>query len=150
MQETYKKIILARRARKLNLPGPPQSGLKGWPYMKMLITITLFRPVRMLATEPLVFFLSLYNSFTFSVLFAFFGAYPYTFESVYHFNTWQTGLAFLGILTGVLLAVVTCIAFDRLIYYPKHLRVLREGKMFVAPEHRLYAAMAGAFGVPVG
>ena len=120
MRETYKKIILSRRAKKLGIPGPPKPNLSGLQFAKLLITVTLVRPVHMLCTEPIVLFFSLYNSFTFSVLFAFFAAYPYTFTTVYGFSTYQYGLTFLGILIGVLLAVVTAIVIDRRIYYKKY------------------------------
>ena len=150
MQETYKKVILTRRGKKLGIPGPPKPPVKGLAYMKLLLTITLIRPVHMLVREPIVLFFSLYNSFTFSVLFAFFAAYPYTFETVYGFNTWQYGLAFLGILLGVLLAVATGIMTDRLIYYRKYKMALEQGKTVLPPEQRLYAAMMGSFGIPIG
>ena len=105
----------------------------------------------MLCREPIVLFFSLYNAFTFSVLFGFFAAYPYTFVSVYGFNTWQYGLAFLGILVGVLCAVPTGVVCDRLFYYPKYKKALENGKSGVLPpEQRLYAAMLGSFGIPIG
>ncbi len=149
IQETYKKVILIRRAKKFGVQGPPLPPVKGWAYIKLLLTITLFRPVHMLGTEPIVLFLSLYSAFTFSVLFSFFAAYPFTFETVYGFNSWQYGLTFLGILIGVLLAVATTMLIDRKVYMKMH-RALSDDKTVVAPEHRLYAAMAGALGVPIG
>jgi hypothetical protein len=150
MHETYKKIILTRRAKKLGIPPPAAAQISGFAYAKMLITITVGRPITMLTTEPIVFFLSLYTAFTFSVLFAFFAAFPFTFEKVYGFNTWQYGLTFLGIGIGVLLAVVTAIAFDRMVYMRMHHKAVMAGGHMAAPEHRLYAAMCGAFGVPIG
>ena len=150
MSETHKKVILQKRAKKYGIEGPPVPPVKGLAYVKLLVTITLIRPVNMLLKEPIVLFLSLYNSFTFSVLFAFFGAYPFTFENVYGFNTWQYGLTFLGIMTGVLTAVATVMVCDRLIYFKKYKQGLKEGKTVVAPEHRLYAGMMGAFGIPIG
>ena len=150
MNETYKKVILTKRSKKLGIEGPPKPPVKGWAYIKLLLTITLARPVHMLLTEPITLFLSLYTSFTFSVLFAFFAAYPYTFETVYGFNTWQYGLAFLGILIGVLSAVPTAIFLDRKVYLRKYEKALADGKPAAAPEHRLYAAMLGSIGVPVG
>lgn len=149
-QETYKKIILARRAKKLGVEGPPQPSPKTWMFWKMMFTVTLFRPIHMLISEPIVFFLSLYNSFTFSVLFAYFGSYPYIFESVYGFNQWQTGLAFLGVLIGVFLAVGITVAIDRKVYMRKWHQAIEQGKVAAAPEHRLYAAMFGSFGVVIG
>ena len=118
--------------------------------MKMLLTVTLLRPLHMLFTEPIVLLFSLYTAFTFSVLFAFFAAYPFTFTTVYGFNTWQYGLTFLAIGLGVLLAVVTAIIVDRLYYAKHHQRVLKEGRTAVPPEYRLLCAQMGCFGVPIG
>lgn len=150
MSETYKKIILARRAKRLNIPPPQQTNLKGLALVKMLLTVTLARPLHMLFTEPTVFLFSLYTAFTFSVLFAFFAAYPYTFTTVYGFNTWQYGLTFTAIGLGVLLAVATNVFVDRLYYAKHHQRVLKEGRTAVPPEYRLLCAQMGCFGVPIG
>ena len=150
MSETYKKVILTKRAKKYGIAGPPKPPIKGLAYIKLLVTITLARPVHMLFTEPIVLLLSLYNSFCFSVLFAFFAAYPYSFEKEYGFNTWQYGLAFSGILVGIVLAATSTILLDRKVFNEKWRLALKEGKIAAAPEHRLYAAMLGSFGVPIG
>jgi MFS family permease len=150
LPETYKKVILTRRAKKHGVQGPPKPPVTGWAWMKLMLTVTLMRPLYMLFAEPIVLFLSLYNSFTFSVLFAFFAAYPYTFETVYGFNTWQYGLAFLGIFIGVILAVATVMVLDRMVYMKKFTQALKAGKTSVPPEERLYAAMVGSFGVSIG
>ena len=150
MQETYKKIILQRRAKRLNLVGPPTPPLKGLAWWKNLIIVTLGRPVHMLFTEPIVLCFSLYNAFTFSVLFAFFAAYPYTFESVYGFNTWQYGLTFIGIGVGVWCAVAIAMIVDRTWYQKHHRQALKEGRTAVAPEYRLLCAQIGSIGLPIG
>lgn len=150
MKETYKKIILQNRAKKLGIPPPPK-GLTGIAALKFLVTVTLFRPIKMLYTEPIVFFFSMYTGFNFSVLFAFFDAFPIVFGGVYHFNIGLTGLSFLGIGLGVCLGSVTAIAANHRWYRPLHIKSLSEGKGgHVAPEHRLYAAMIGSFGLPIG
>lgn len=149
MSETYKKAILKARAKKRGVKGPQQP-LNGYDWVRQLVIMTLIRPIHMLCTESTVLFLSLYNSFTFSVLFALFAAYPYTFSKVYNFSTWQTGLTFLGIFIGVQLGVATAVLTDRLIYFKKYLQLRRDGKMAVDPEHRLYNAMMGSFGVTIG
>lgn len=148
MDETYKKIILQKRAKKLGVSPPPRPEIV--EYVRILITVTLFRPVYMLFSEPIIALFGIYNAFTFSILFGYFAAYPYTFSTVYGFNTWQTGLTFLGIGIGVLLAVATCILCDKLIYQKKHSEALQQGKVSVMPEHRLYAGMIGAFTIPIG
>jgi hypothetical protein len=150
MEETYKKIILTKRAKKLGLPPPPGPKLMSLEYARVLITVTLVRPLHMLFTEPIVILFGLYTAFQFSVLFGYFAAYPYTFTIVYNFEIWQTGLAFLGIGVGVFCAVANCILCDKFFYQKKHIQALKEGKTSVPPEHRLYAAMIGAFCTPIG
>lgn len=150
MSETYKKIILARRAKRRNLPPPGQAAPKGMALVKILVTVTLLRPLHMLSTEATVALLSLYSAFTFSVLFAFFAAYPYTFTTVYGFTRWQYGLTFIAIGLGVILAVVTNFFVDRLYYAQEHRRAIAQGRIAVAPEYRLLCAQMGCFGVPIG
>ena len=151
MKETYKKIILQKRAKRLGIPPPQKMGPSGLAAVRFVITITLLRPVRMIFTEPIVFFFSLYIGFNFSVLFAFFDAFPIVFEGVYHFDLGFSGLTFLGIGFGCCLAVATAIITDRLRYQKEYLKSHKEGRNgVVAPEHRLYIAMMGSFGIPVG
>lgn len=143
-KETSKKQILKRRAKKRGLPGPPKLPLA--QALKVLITITLFRPIRMLFTEPIVASITLYNAFVFGVLFAFFDSYPYVFMGVYGFTVAQVGLAFMGVLLGTVLAVVTFVAIDKTVYL-KAKRKAPDGKP--APEERLYTSMLGSFGIPI-
>ncbi|TAQ83895.1 hypothetical protein B7494_g7775 [Chlorociboria aeruginascens] len=148
--ETYKKTILLRRAKKLGLPAPPSPFPTPAAKMKFLLTVTLIRPLHMLVVEPIVGFLSLYIAFNFSVLFSFFAAFPYVFESVYGFNREQSGLVFLAIGVGCLLAVVTVLLCDHFLYQPQYRLSQSEGRNgVVVPEHRLYPAMLGSFGLPI-
>lgn len=104
----------------------------------------------MLFFEPIVLLYSLYNAFTFSVLFAFFEAFPYTFIGLYGFNTWQYGLTFLSVGFGVLIGVATSISIDRMIYQ-RHLEIDETGQYKIkAPEERLYVGMIGAICIPLG
>ena len=151
MKETYKKIILQKRAKRLSIPPPPKTGPSGLAAVTFLITVTLLRPVRMIFTEPIVFFFSLYTGFNFSVLFGFFDAFPIVFEGIYHFDGGFSGLTFLGIGFGCCIGVATALIVNRLLYHKEYLKSHKEGRGgAVAPEHRLYAAMFGSFGLPVG
>ena len=151
MKETYKKIILQKRAKRLGIPPPVKTGPSGLAAVKVLITVTLFRPIRMLFIEPIVFFISLYAGFVFSVLFGFFDAFPIVFQGIYHFEPGFSGLTFLGIAFGCCIGVVTAILTDRLWYRKEYLKSHKDGRGgAVAPEHRLYAAMMGSFGLVVG
>ncbi|KAH0542316.1 hypothetical protein FGG08_003253 [Glutinoglossum americanum] len=149
--ETYKKIILRRHAQRIGQP-LPSKGNKPSPLARAnkFLTATLSRPLHMLVTEPIVFFFSLYVSFAFGVLFAFFAAFPLVFQRVYGFDGAQVGLTFLAIGTGCMLAVVTVVIADLKIYQKlvrKDMEIGGDG--IIRPEYRLYPAMVGSAGLPI-
>ncbi|MCJ1471571.1 hypothetical protein MMC13_000211 [Lambiella insularis] len=151
MKETYKKVILQKRARKLGIPPPPTNGPSGIAAIRFLLMVTLVRPVHMIATEPIVGAFSLYVAFNFSVLFGFFDAFPIVFEGVYGFSLGSAGLPWLAVLVGCLLGVATVIVIDRLTFRKEYVKSQKAGRGgLVPPEHRLYAAMAGSLGLPIG
>lgn len=98
-----------------------------------------------------MFFFSLYTGFAFAVLFLFFAAFPYVFtRPPYSFTPSQSGLTFIPIMIGVFLGCVTTIAVDRMIYQKKYRETIARGKSHVDPEHRLYTAMFGSWGMVIG
>jgi hypothetical protein len=98
-----------------------------------------------------VFFFSLYTGFAFAVLFLFFAAFPYVFtRPPYSFTPSQSGLVFIPILIGVILGGITTIIVDRTLYQKKYRETVSNGKSHVDPEHRLYSAMGGAWGMVIG
>ena len=147
-QETHRKVLLKRKAQKLGLP-PPEPELPPREAIRLLLTITLFRPVRMLMSEPIVLLYSIYNAFTFSVLFAFFEAYPFVFMGEYVFKIWEYGLTFLGIGVGVVLGAAGAILVDLLVYQ----KMVQKGGERIqkkGPEQRLYIGMIGDLCLPIG
>ena len=100
----------------------------------------------MVCTEPLVAHLSIYTGFAFAMMFGFFGSFPYVFATIYHFDSKSTGLAFLSLLGGFSLAVITFGVIDKTLYSKAALKT----KGVPAPEHRLYAALLGSVLLPTG
>ena len=162
-KETYKKIILAQRAKRLNLPPPPNpmASMTAVQKAKFVITVTIARPVTMLLTEPIVAFLAVYTAFNFGVLFCFFAAFPVVFESlypevqVYHFTQGESGLVFLGIGAGILTATLIFIITDKLYYQPRARKeISHKGKdprsLLLSPEHRVLSAIIGSVLLPIG
>ena len=143
--ETSKKELLRRRAKERGMQSPPKPPLK--IALKTLFVVTLFRPLRMLFVEPIVGSITLYVSFVFGVMFAFFDAYPYVFESVYGFSLGQVGLAFIGIVIGIFLAIFTFIGITKTLY-EKAKHAAGPGKL-PPPEERLYVSMVGSIGIPI-
>lgn len=149
MKETYKKTILQSHAKKFGLETP--AGPSGLPALKFMFHVTFFRPIHMLYTEPIVIAWSLYIGFSFAVLYSFFAAFPYVYATVYEFDLQQIGLTFISIAVGSILGSLTVILADRLIYQ-RRLVIKKSQGLFgaILPEHRLYAAMMGRFGLPIG
>ncbi|KAG0648665.1 Polyamine transporter 4 [Hyphodiscus hymeniophilus] len=150
LEETYLKIILRRNA-KAESAANPHAKPAAKALLLGILLITLLRPLKMLLTEPIVAFLALYVAFNFAVLFIFFGSIPLRFESVYHFNRGESGLVFLAIGLGCKLAILTLVILDKLFYQEEYQKRSMDGQLgIVAPEHRLWAAMIGSFGMPIG
>ncbi|KAJ8105640.1 hypothetical protein ONZ43_g7346 [Nemania bipapillata] len=143
--ESYHPVIQRRRMKKLGIK-PPQSP----PLLVTLqefLTTGLIRPLHMMITEPIVGLLSLYVAFVFGVLFNFFGAFFYIFETVYDFTVIQSGLVFLAIATGCIVGALNIGICDRLFYQRQ---VRRFPPHQVPPEYRLVPAMIGSIALPVG
>ncbi|KIW11550.1 hypothetical protein PV08_10851 [Exophiala spinifera] len=156
-RETYKRIILQRRAKKLGVPGPPNPLPPGMSKWRFIFLVTILRPIQMLFTESIVAFLSIYVAFNFSVLFGFFAAFPLVFQHevpeirIYDFNQGESGLVFLGIGAGVIIAGAIFIVMDRLMYRKKTLKRRATGDFNpLPPEERLWPAMLGSVLLPVG
>lgn len=149
VQETYAKIILRKRAKRLGLPLPPDTSPKGTAALKLLLTMTITRPLHMLFTEPIVALYSAYAAFNFSVLYCFFAAFPPIFAAVYQFNLWQTGLIFLGITVGCTIGAVIAVVVDHHTYV-KELVSANDRMGRLPPEKRLYTAMIGSVCLPIG
>jgi multidrug resistance protein len=150
--ESYKPILLRQRARKRNLPVPrsPTEGLS-WP--KVIGTYaskTLTRPMHMLLTEPIIAAFNAYSAFNFGLLYAFFAAFPYVFETEYGFDSLSTGLTFLGLGVGVIIAAVCIVMFSKRYYKPRVQRAVAQEEpkpgfatSRIPPEKRLPLAMVG-------
>lgn len=109
LEETRGDVLLAKRAKKMR----KQTGREIYaeseldrPSMITLIKISFWRPVKMLLTEPVVTFFSLWVSFAWGILFLFFPFVVQTFQTGYGFGILQTGLIQLAISVGAVIATL--------------------------------------------
>jgi MFS family permease len=77
MSESYKTVLLKRRAKKLGIEPPPELKLSAIQSMQYFVTKTITRPIHMMLTEPIVGLFDVYNAFNFGLLNAFFAAFPW-------------------------------------------------------------------------
>ncbi|PBP27481.1 major facilitator superfamily transporter [Diplocarpon rosae] len=116
LPETYGPILLARRAAALrkstrdpSIFAPIELETKGW---KQMATVTLTRPLRMLFFELLVLATCLYVSLAYAIFYMYFQAYPIVFQGIYGQSLGVSGLMFLPIGGGAMLALVVFLWWD--------------------------------------
>lgn len=153
-RETYKKVILRRRALRLGLDTSSQRTSTGRAF-RYFATTLLQRPLHMLFTEPIVTLVSIYNGFLYGLLYTFVIAVPWIFREYYGFNETSEALSFLGLIGGTLAASTPLILID-LRYYQKHLMHWQQShppdenglEEPLPSEHRLVGAMFGSLMLP--
>ncbi|BDD57581.1 hypothetical protein MPDQ_007786 [Monascus purpureus] len=149
--ETYAPVLLRKRAAKLSeMTGKSYrsrydiSRGKSYSFKEELKT-ALVRPWQLMLYEPIVIFLSLYMSIVYGILYMFFAAIPIVYQEHRGWNSGQSGLAFLGIAVGMIIALIVCI--------PENGRFARRAAERGGenpPEERLIIAMYGSFCIPGG
>lgn len=107
-----------------------------------MIQISLFRPFRLLFTEPVVFFFSLWVAFSWAVLYLTLAAVPLVFQRNHGFSLEQANAVFAAMCVGAVLATFLSI------YQEKIAR--KYGKLASTPEGRLYFACIESACMPIG
>lgn len=97
------------------------------------------RPLKMLLTEPIILLVSLYMSFIYGIVYALLEAYPYVFENVYRMRPGVSGLPFIGLIIGVVLALTLI-----LVEHGSYAKKLIANNGVPVPEWRLVPPLIGA------
>ena len=111
------------------------------------VRFSVLRSAKMLCTDVVVFFLTLYTAYAYALTFSYFASIPYVFPRYYDFNKKETSLILLSIMIGYFFAIGIFAFFDRTLYAKA--REAAGGGM-PAPEHRLYTALVGSVFLPIG
>lgn len=149
-RESYKKIILRRRAKKLGVPGPTEVARTWLQFVQHFLRTQLIRPVHMLFTEPIVTLVCIYNSFLFGLIYLFIVASPWVYETYYGFGITGQSLSFLGLIIGATIAPIPLIVLDHYLYQPRLKRFGGQSapdEQFPA-ENRLFGALVASFVQP--
>ncbi|ODV64318.1 MFS transporter [Ascoidea rubescens DSM 1968] len=139
--ETYAPVILKKRAQRLReetnnpkiMTEQEAQGLS----LKEIIKTCLIRPLYFTITEPVLDLMCFYVCLIYSLLYAFFFAYPVIFGELYGYNDGQIGLMFIPILIGAGFALLTTPILEK--FYMKTSKV-----RIMTPEDRLVGAMVGS------
>ncbi|CAG8293207.1 unnamed protein product [Penicillium salamii] len=145
LRETRADVILKKRAKKLRKETGreiyAEADLNTTSVWK-LMQVSFERPTRMLITEPVVIFFTLWVSFAWGILFLFFSSVAQTFSANYGWGTFQTGLVQLAISVGAVIGTVFNPIQDWI--YLNSARRNRERPGKAIPEARLYTSIPGS------
>lgn len=119
LPETYAPVLLTRRAAKIRKADPNSqvySATEIEPHdFTQLVTRVLTRPIRMILTELIVTATCLYLSLVYAIFYMSFQAFPIIFQNVYHLSPGVTGLCYLPIGIGAILALPIFFSYDRVL-----------------------------------
>ena len=145
LRETRGDVILKKRAQRLRKETGrdiyAESELDK-PSVALLLKLSFKRPTKMLLTEPVVIFFTLWISFAWGILFLFFSSVVQTFGESYNFGIFQTGLVQLAITVGALIGTLINPVQDWLYLRTAKKNKERPGKPI--PEGRLYTSIPGS------
>jgi hypothetical protein len=145
LKETRGDVILKRRAKKLRKEtGRPiyAEAELNKPSIANLLKVSFMRPTKMLVSEPVVIFFTLWISFAWGILFLFFSSVVQTFGDSYGFGIFQTGLIQLAITVGALIGTLVNPLQDWMYLRTASKNKERPGKPI--PEGRLYTSIPGS------
>lgn len=149
-RETYKGVILKRRARRLGLMDSSSQTISFGKTVRHFFVTLIQRPLHMLVTEPIVTLVSSYNGLIYGLIYAYVVSIPWTFETYYNFDNPGQSLSYLGVSLGSLTACIPFSLID-IFFYQRRLRSWRQthGSEQIPPENRLISAMAASFLLPI-
>ena len=149
LPETYAPCLLVERAvalrRKMNYWGIHAEQEKRQPDVAEMFDRYLSRPLKMLATEPILLCISLYMSFIYGIVYALLEAYPYVFEHTYGMSPWVAGLTFFGLIIGECLAIGYVLSL-----HSAYNKKLVKNLNVPVPEWRLVPTFLGAPSFAIG
>ncbi|KAL4888444.1 MFS general substrate transporter [Aspergillus ambiguus] len=150
LPETYAPVLMQKQKR-----GYRQSqcgldtneGVEKKKSIKWTFAAVFTRPFVMIVQEPILLFTSLYLALVYAVLYLFFQAYPIVFQGLYGMSAGVSGLAFLPMMAG------SIIAFSAFLWYTSfHSKAMSQNKPWAGQEEyrRLPLAGGGAPAVVIG
>lgn len=149
--ETYGPVLLRKRANRLSqITGKVYKSRadaeEGTTSAGEAFTTALSRPWVLLFREPIVFILSLYMAIIYGTLYMLFGAYPIVYQQQRGWSAGISGLAFIGVAIGMIMAVTYTITPEN----GRYQRVVEKHGGIAPPEARLPGTIIGGICLPIG
>ena len=149
--ETYAPVLLIKKAQRLREEtgddryyAPLEITRKETSIFKSVV-LSAKRPFGLLLRDPMMGVLCFYTGLVLAIVYLYFVAFPYVFETLYHFTVMEVGCSYIGLMVGMLLASPTSYIFQK----RYDAKVERNGGVRT-PEMRFEPLYYGAFCTPIG
>ncbi|CAO1623633.1 unnamed protein product [Parajaminaea phylloscopi] len=152
LPETHANIRLRPKVKAMRKKDPENAALysteadKGGLSLPAKMKRVAGSAIKMLQTEPIIIFVSLWQTTAMAIIYLFFDAFPVVFGLGHGMNAFQTGLTFIGCGVGMLAACFWSLTVDLKMWV---MRVQR-AKGVISPEMRLPQGLLGAVLTVVG
>ncbi|SSD61215.1 probable Polyamine transporter 1 [Saccharomycodes ludwigii] len=147
-EETHHPIILCRKASMMRKKSGNWGIFAAHENAELsisdIVSKTMTRPIKMLLTEPILFLLSIYNSFVYGILYLLLEAYPIVFVEGYGFLK-NGELPYIALIIGILFAALYIIYMER-----DYIRKVKANSGKPVPEARLLPMMFAGVVFPIG
>ncbi|SCU85356.1 LAMI_0C10968g1_1 [Lachancea mirantina] len=147
--ETQQENILHRRACRLRKATgdaryyTKQERADSLVTFKDLLLDALYRPFKIMASEPAVLAFDIYIALCYGTFYLFFEAFPLVFVGIYHFTLVEMGLAYMGFCVGCALSYIALLIFLAKVTTP------RQKNNTFTPEAFLLLAMYLCWALPL-
>ncbi|KAL9051422.1 MAG: hypothetical protein Q9162_006029 [Coniocarpon cinnabarinum] len=149
--ETYPPVLLRQRAMTLTketgkIYKSQVDADQGKVTLGHAFKTSLSRPWILLLREPIVLLLSIYMAIIYGTLYLLFAAFPIVYQEYRGWSQGIGGLAFLGVMVGMLLAVCYAVWDNK-----RYIRAAKNDPSgFAPPEARLPPCLVGSLILPIG
>ena len=151
LPETSASNILLRRSMHLrkfsqnpNLSSQSQIDRRGLT-ARALASDALIKPFEIMLKDPAVLFTNIYTALIYGIYYSFFEVFPLVYGPLYGFNLGETGVVFLSIIVGCIIAMSIYFYYLRYLLIPD---ILKNGLR--AQESRLRPALIFVWGPVIG
>ncbi|TFK64862.1 MFS general substrate transporter [Pluteus cervinus] len=149
VRETYHPVLLQKKAKSLRRS---TGDTRYWSPLDrrdtrllQAIMISCYTPFQLMFFDRMALLLNVWTALVLGILYLAFQAFPIIFQEGHHFSIQSTGMTFLGIGFGMLLAIATQPYWNRL-----YAREAAKNNGAIPPEIRLKMGQLGAILVPLG
>ncbi|KAK5164599.1 uncharacterized protein LTR77_009805 [Saxophila tyrrhenica] len=147
ISETRADVILRRRAKRLRKSNPGRRIYTRAELAQTSLLSTLgrsvYRPVYLLATEPVLIASTIWSAFSFGTVFLFTQSTEQVYIALYGWNVWSTGYIQAAIVVGEILGFLTSFLSTKLYFASTPRNTEAPGRPI--PEARLYVSIFGSF-----